>query len=82
MYDKYSKANTFSLNTKLGSHKGLLLTVASGSSTPSATVYMLNSGGNTGAVTLPLVASTSNVVPIQVYSVLSLSTGVTGWILN
>lgn len=79
MYDKYSKANTFPLGTKLGAHKGFLF---SATSAGVASLSVLNTQGNTATVNLPFGASSSNFVPLQAYSVISLAAGVTGWMLN
>lgn len=79
MYDKYSRANTFPIGTKLGTHKGFLFTVTTAGA---ATLSVLNTQGGTGTVSLSFNAPSTNFVPLQAYSVISLAAGVTGWILN
>lgn len=80
MYDKYLRGNTFRVadNIQLHKHKGILF---SGNANAFASLYVYNDEGNTLAIGLTFAAGT-NVFPVQAFSVQSLATGLTGFLLN
>ena len=82
MYDKYSQANSFSLgSSKLPKHKGILFTGANSSTTAASTLHVVNINGSTAALSL-IVNQSPYILPMQVYAVTALATGVTAWYLN
>lgn len=77
MYDKYLTGNTFATgSTRLPKHKGFLF-----NGTDGATFYMLNDQGNTFAYNLGFTGG-PNILPMSVYSVFSMGSGLTGLYLN
>lgn len=81
MYDKYFQANQFSLgSTKLPKHKGILFSGGT-ASTAASTIHVVNNAGATA--TLGLVVNQSPyILPMQVYAVTALATGVTAWYIT
>jgi hypothetical protein len=83
MYDKYFTANQFSLgSTKLPKHKGILFSGGT-ATTGSSTIHVLNNGptGATAALTL-VINQSPYILPMQVYAVTALATGVTAWYIT
>lgn len=80
MYDKYITASSFQTGpTKLPRHKGFLFQGGGGNA--GATFYLLNANGNTLSFYMGLTGPV-NIIPIQAYSVLEMSSGLTGLYLN
>ena len=75
MYDKYLSGNSFSVNTRLPKHKGILI---AGNGTVG--FHLFNSSGNTFDVTLGFSGGTE-IFPMQVSAVTNLN-GLTGLYLN
>lgn len=80
MYDKYYQAQTFTVNTRLPKHKGILFSGATAGTNTSIPVNFINGGGTLGA-TLSISLS-PYILPMQLYSVLSLPSGMTAWCIN
>lgn len=81
MYDKYLKGNTFLTGpTALPNHKGFLFSHST-SGGLSAGFYFLNDQGNTFFMGLTF-SDGVTILPIGVYSVLNMATGLTGLRLN
>ena len=81
MYDKYFQANQFSLgSTKLPKHKGILFSGGT-AGTASSTIHVVTTPGATAALGL-VVNQSPYILPMQVYAVPTLATGVTAWYIN
>lgn len=81
MYDKYLRGNTFLTGpTGLPQHKGFLFS-HSVSSGLGATFYMVNDQGNTFTMGLTFGVGVT-ILPVAVYSVVNMATGLTGFRLN
>lgn len=81
MYDQYLTGNTFLTGpTGLPKHKGFIF-CNSDTNIKDATFYFLNDQGNTFAMGLSFGVGT-HILPMRVYSVLGMATGLTGLRLN
>lgn len=82
MYDKYLTGNTFVTgSTKLPKHKGFLMLGGATATTTGFTAYVLNDQGGTIAFNFNLAAG-PNYFSNQFYSILSMTSGVTGLMMN
>lgn len=80
MYDKYITANSFQTgSTRLPRHKGFIF---NNSGSTGATFYLLSDAGNTFSFYMGLTGTQPNFIPIQAYSVLAMSPGLTGLYVN
>jgi hypothetical protein len=83
MYDKYFTATSFATTgTKLIKHKGILFANTSGTAGLTATLQLFNTSGSTSNVIVPVPANSTEILPIQAYSVSSIASGLTAWLLN
>jgi hypothetical protein len=81
MYDKYAQANSFSLgSSKLPKHKGILFSGAT-AGTAASTLHVLKIDGSTAAISL-IVNQSPYILPMQVYAIPTLATGLTAWYIN
>lgn len=80
MYDLYQSGNTLPVGTgaRLPKHKGILL---SSNTVGNASFYFLNDQGNTFLAGLSFAAGV-NILPVGVWSVQSLASGLTAYRLN
>jgi hypothetical protein len=85
MYDKYLLGNTFLAGSTLYTkHKGFVIHAGANSATNQATgftAYLVNNQGNTIAFNFPLAAG-ANYFPHNFYSIVAMTSGVTGLMLN
>lgn len=81
MYDKYSTANQFSLgSSKLPKHKGILFSGGVAATTAS-TIHVVNTAGVTSAMSI-IINESPYILPMQVYAVPTLASGLTAWYIN
>jgi hypothetical protein len=80
MYDKYLLVNPITTGTVLPKHKGLLIAGATAGGTK-FTASFVKAGGLTFSSTFDI-SQTPYILPIQVYSIPSIPSGLTAFYLN
>ena len=81
MYDKYFTANQFSLgSTKLPKHKGILFS-GGVAATGASTIHVVNPAGATAAMSI-IVNQSPYILPMQVYAITTLASGMTAAYIN
>ena len=80
MYDKYFTATPFTVGTKIPKHKGILLAGATAGGTK-CTFHFVNTNGSTFSSTIDI-SQTPYILPMQIYTMPSMASGMTAYYLN
>jgi len=81
MYDKYFQATQFSLgSSKLPKHKGILFS-GGVAGTTSSTIHVIKNDGSTAAMGI-VVNQSPYILPMQVYAITTLASGLTAAYIN